>query len=115
MGYVSKLFSIFRQDLLYSFRSLAKHRSFSLAVISVLTITVAANTTIFSLIDALLLRSLPLYQPSRLFQIEMLNRRGEKRPLSYPMFQSIRDRQSVFESIAAWKRPHTHDAREWRN
>jgi predicted permease len=35
----------------------------------------------------------------------MLNRRGEKRPVSYPMFQSIRDRQSVFESIAAWNAP----------
>src|SRR5215208_1797730 len=58
-----------RQDLQYASRDLVRHPGFALATILILTLAIGLNTGIFSLIDALLLRRLPVPEPDRLVQI----------------------------------------------
>jgi putative ABC transport system permease protein len=54
------------QDFVYALRILTKRRGFAIAAALTLALGIAANTTIFSLIDAVLLRSLPFPQAERL-------------------------------------------------
>jgi predicted permease len=56
----------FIHDLRYGFRTLIKHRSFSLVTVLTLALGIGACTAIFSLVNAVLLRSLPYGQPERL-------------------------------------------------
>src|SRR5262245_9459102 len=52
-----------RQDLRYGFRVLSKARSFTVAAALTIALGVGANTAVFSLMDAVLLRSLPVEKP----------------------------------------------------
>jgi len=56
-------------DLLYAFRVMSRTPSFAIAVVSVLALGIGANTTIFSIVNAVLLRPLPFEEPERLVRI----------------------------------------------
>ena len=58
--------SAFRHNLRFAFRQLARNRGFSLAVIVTLALAIGANTAIFSIVNALMLKSLPYPQPDRM-------------------------------------------------
>lgn len=58
--------SAFRQSLRFAFRQLGRNRGFSLAVIVTLALAIGANTAIFSIVNALMLKSLPYPQPERM-------------------------------------------------
>ncbi|HEV2136676.1 MAG TPA: ADOP family duplicated permease [Terracidiphilus sp.] len=58
--------SAFRQHLSFAFRQLARNRGFSLAVIVTLALAIGANTAIFSVVNVLLLKSLPYPHPERI-------------------------------------------------
>src|SRR5688572_24295109 len=62
-------------DLRYSLRALAKHPSFSLVAILVLGLAVGVNTAVFSLINSLLLRPLPVRAPQELGFVYMTEAR----------------------------------------
>ena len=62
-----RLLDEIRQDLRYTLRTLAKTPVFTGAAILSLALGIGANTAIFSLNDAVLLRTLPLHQPERLY------------------------------------------------
>lgn len=89
------------QNLRYSLRVLRKSPAFAgIAVVS-LALGIGANTAIFTLINALLLRDLPVRDPERLVQLT-LTRPDAKPPLSYPMFRELERGQRVFSDLMGW-------------
>ena len=96
------------QDVRYAARSLRQHRAFSLTVILTLALGIGANTTIFSLVDALLLRPLPVGHHDRLVTIgdpAAVNSRWTGSPttdfVSYPLYVDLRDRNGVLTGLYA--------------
>jgi len=90
-------------DLRYAFRSLAKNKTFTLAAVGTLALGIGANTAIFSLMDALLVRQLPVERPEELVLL-----RGQE-PGQDPsggftnaLWEAFRDQQDAFSGVFAW-------------
>jgi predicted permease len=91
------------QDLRYGTRMLIKRPSFTFVAVIALALGIGANTAIFSVINAVLLRPLPFAEPERLVNLwETRPPRGiTQNPASYPNFADWRDQIDVFEYVAA--------------
>ena len=89
------------QNLHYCFRALRKNPGFTAIAILSLALGIGANVAIFTLINALLLRDLPVPHPERLVELSIV-RRGDKIPFSYPMFQELNRGQHVFSGLIGW-------------
>jgi predicted permease len=96
------------QDLRYATRSLRQHRAFSLTVILTLALGIGANTAIFALIDALLLRTLPVPHADQLVTIgdpAAVTARWTGSPttdfVSYPLYVDVRDHNDVLSGLYA--------------
>jgi predicted permease len=92
------------QDLRHSARLLLKRPGFSLAVILTLALGIGANTAIFSVVDAALLRNLPYKNPDaimHLWEKIQSDNRGQ-REASYPDFIDWQTQNHTFESIAGY-------------
>jgi predicted permease len=88
------------EDLRYSLRALGKARGFTIAAVLSLGLGIGANTTIFTLLNAVLLRPLPVEEPERLAAIGTLDARNPGLwPCSYPNYQDYRDHNQVFSSL----------------
>ncbi len=94
-----------RQDVRYAVRSLAKSRGLTAAVLATLTIGIGSATAIFSVLNAVVIRPLPLTDPDRLmFLTEYATDGGSARraiSVSWPNFVDWRSRLSSFEGLAA--------------
>ncbi len=92
----------FLQDLLYSLRTLRKQQSFSILAILVLAIGIGANTTIFTLVNALLLRPLPVKDPATVVGIYTSDFSGTPYGTSsYPDYLNFRAQTKTLSGIAA--------------
>ncbi|MFZ0936507.1 MAG: ABC transporter permease, partial [Bryobacteraceae bacterium] len=88
------------EDLRFALRALAKHRTFAIAALLSLALGIGANTTILSLMSALLLRPLPVREPARLLALTTIDPRNPGQWLcSYPNYKDYRDRNTVFSSL----------------
>jgi predicted permease len=88
------------EDLRFSLRALAKARIFALAAVLSLALGIGANTTIFTLLNAVLLRPLPVAEPARLAALDTLDPHNPGLwPCSYPNYQDYRDHNQVFSSL----------------
>lgn len=88
-----------RQETWLSIRKLWSSPWFSLTAVLTLALGTGANTAIFTLIDALMLKALPVSHPEQLVQVNMANRDiwGVKEPfVSNPVWEQLRDRQDIF-------------------
>lgn len=89
------------QDIRYSLRSLRNNRSFSCLAIALLALGIAANTVIFSVVDATLLRYLPYPDAGRLMILHWHNARGSSGDISWQAFQLVRNRARSFQNVSA--------------
>ncbi len=85
------------QDIRYGFRMLLKNRSFTIIAMFALALGIGANTAIFSVVNAVLLRPLPYQDPAQIMTVLQ----KESGPVAPANFLDWRKQQSVFESIAA--------------
>src|SRR2546428_12655859 len=92
------------QDLRYGVRMLRKNPSFTLIAVITLALGIGANTAIFSVADKLLLRQLPVKDPSRLTLIsaESVNPKFLNTIFSYPDYVDYRDQNEVFSDLFAF-------------
>lgn len=89
------------QNFRYSLRALQKNPGFTTVAILSLALGIGANIAIFTLINALLLRDLPVPHPERLVELSVV-RQGDKIPFSYPMFRELDRGQRVFSGLIGW-------------
>ncbi len=93
------------QDVRYGLRMLARNPGFTAMAVLTLALGIGANTAIFSLIDTVMLRSLPVQKPQELVEMRLYNPRwgSEASPtFTNPLWEQVRDRQDVFSGVFAW-------------
>src|SRR5215510_8339176 len=97
-----KLLSDFWQDLRYGARRLLKHPGFTLIAVLTLGLGIGANTAIFSIVNAVLLRPLPYLEPACLVDVQERDEGGGiGSPPSYPNVVDWRAQNTAFASIVA--------------
>src|SRR5882762_2378577 len=89
------------KDLLWAVRWLRKNPLFTAAVTAILALGIGANTAVFSIVDAVLLRPLPFESSSRLVRIEEIGAKGPTTTVAAQDYLSWRTRSDVFEKTAA--------------
>ena len=98
----SHVVETFIQDLHYGLRQLRRNPGFTIVAVLTLALGIGANSAVFSLLDAVLLRPLPYSHPSRLFRL--FSTRGG-RPMvsaSYPNFQDWKQQSHTFQEMAGF-------------
>ncbi len=91
-----------RADLRYTFRTLRQNPGFSAIAILSLALGIGANTAVFGLVNAVLLRTLPVRDPGRLVFLENVGTQGGNGGPPYPCFEILRDKTKSFEGMAAF-------------
>jgi predicted permease len=90
-----------RRDLHYAVRQLRKHPGFAAVVVISLALGIGANTAIFTLIDAVLLRSLPVAHPEQLYFVTRHQPTGTA-GFGYSEFRQLEAKATVFSELAAY-------------
>jgi predicted permease len=100
---------VFMQDLRYGLRMLRKNPGFTAVAVLSLALGIGANTTIFTVVNAILLNALPVRDLPRLVQMDTVDSktlitqaRSEKLGMSFPNFQDYRRDNQVFTDLAAF-------------
>jgi len=91
------------KDIRYGFRSLLKRRSLSVLAIVTLALGIGANTAMFSVINAVLLRPLPYPDPDRLVSLTESGDEVQNRWVSFPNFVDWRARNHVFAAMSTFR------------
>ena len=92
------MFDVICQDVRYALRALRTTPGFAAVAILSLALGIGGNTAIFSLINSVILRSLPVSHPEELLHLTM----GKQLYFSNPTWEALRDRQDVFSGIFAY-------------
>ena len=97
------------QDLRYATRTLARQPGFTAIAVFTLAVGIGANTAIYSVVDATLLRALPFQNPDRLMKVSLVAPARFGGPpqddvvWSYPKYQTFRQSQMVFSDSAVYR------------
>jgi predicted permease len=90
------------QDVRFGARMLRKNPGFTAVAVLTLALGIGANSAVFSLLDAVMLRSLPVERPEELVLLQF-QFRGELDPsFNYPLFEDYRDTNTVFSGLVAY-------------
>src|SRR5262247_4581805 len=89
------------QDLRFGARMLLKNRMFTLVAALSLALGIGANTAIFSLINAMMLRPLPVKAPQELALFSIIEQQGPGYAQTYPFYEMTRDQSRSFSGVIA--------------
>ncbi|HZS06020.1 MAG TPA: ABC transporter permease [Blastocatellia bacterium] len=93
------------QDLRYAIRMLRKHKGFTVVGVITLALGIGANTALFTVFDALVLKPLPLKEPDRLVSLSGIDQSGGRHRLfSYLDYLDYRDRATTLTGLVAWNK-----------
>jgi len=101
MGFVSSLV----RDLKFAVRQMRQAPIVSGVALLSLALGIGANVAIFSLVNALILKPLPVYEPDRLVILGLDSPRAVSTSLTNPVWEYVRDHQEVLVATAAWGNP----------
>ncbi|MDQ2918831.1 MAG: ABC transporter permease, partial [Verrucomicrobiota bacterium] len=90
-------------DIRYAVRMLLKSPAFLLVAFLAIALAIGVNTTIFGVVNTLLLRPLPVGHPKQLVQIYTQDARNGRAPNSYLNYRDLAEENSVFTGIAAYQ------------
>lgn len=98
------------QDIRFGFRMLRSHPGFTAVIILTLALGIGANTTIFSILDRVILRPLSVEKPRELVKLECQYQyqhgnhsgMGKDNKFTYPMYVNYRDQSEVFSGLIAY-------------
>jgi predicted permease len=90
------------QDIRYALRTLSRNPGFAATAILSLALGIGANTTIFSLIDALMLRMLPVRDPGRLVEVMIFQNGKRSDSFSYPVVRALADQKQIFSGLCGF-------------
>jgi predicted permease len=92
------------QDLRFAVRLLLRKTAFLVIAVVSLALGIGANTAIFSLVNELFLRPLPIAEPERVMRIFTADERaaGGQSPLSHLNWKDVREQNRSFDQIAGW-------------
>src|SRR5215510_4277603 len=90
------------KDLRFGTRSLAKRPGFTALAVLTLALGIGASTAIFSVVDGVLLRSLPYPDPDQIVQLREVNERGGRMSFAEPNFLDVRARSHSFQGVAQY-------------
>src|SRR2546428_539383 len=88
-----------RGDLSYAFRTLARSPAFAIVSILSLALGIGANTLAFSVVNALVLKPLPIARPSEVVFVQ----RVSVAAMSFPNYRDLRDRATAFAGLAGYR------------
>jgi len=95
-----RLLDDLRADLRYAVRTLARTPAFAAMAIVSLALGIGANTVVFSVVNALVLKPLPIEQPERVFFVQA----GPGHPTtSFPNYRDLRDRSVSFDGLVGYR------------
>jgi predicted permease len=101
------------QDLRYAFRQLRNSPGFTTVAVLTLALGIGANAAIFTVVNALLLKALPVKSPQQLVVVgnpadpnQRSNGTPETEIFSYPLYRQLRDQNSVFTGLCAGGSDH---------
>jgi putative ABC transport system permease protein len=90
------------KDIRFGFRSLLKRRGFTSIAVLTLALGIGACTAIFSVVDGVLLRSLPYPEAERLVELQEVNAKGKPISFAEPNFLDVRNRSHTLEGVAEY-------------
>jgi putative ABC transport system permease protein len=91
-----------KKDFLHSIRSLIRSPGFTAVAVITLMLAIGVNTTIFSVVNAVLLKALPFHQPEQLVSVQKVAEPGEFLGIAAYQYLAWKDRNTSFDDLAAF-------------
>lgn len=89
------------QDLRYGLRMFWKSPGFAVVAMLIMSLGIGANTVIFTVVNALLLRSLPVERPEELVLLKAVRLGGDREEFMYPEYEALRDNSGGLANLLA--------------
>jgi putative ABC transport system permease protein len=88
------------EDLRHAVRAVRQQRGLSLVVLVTLALAIGANSAIFTVVNAVLLRPLPYQDPERIVMLYMVDRNGRDQLMSFPDFEDLRGQLKTISGLS---------------